>query len=230
MKRWMVWLVGFVCALTVVAAPGTPVSAGTVPVTGQGWTASVTVPDLVWTGIKCQYLPIGIHMEGAAVANWGFRAVAWDMGSREPITVSYGSGYGSGDSTVRGFRICPTKRFIGRLGVSAALDVSTGGFPESQVFYTDFTVPAPTPVVKVRAVSDQTKLYVNVNPNKGRRFWTFQVQNQQRDGSWTAIGTYRTKGAGETRKLDLPGGNYRVWVNPKFGFSGAQSAEVALAQ
>ena len=117
------------------------------------------------------------------------------------------------------------------MGVSAALNVRTtpGQAPgEEKVFYTDFLVPAPTPVVKVKAVSEASRLRVNVNPNKGRGYWTFQVQCRQPDGSWAALRDYRTKRSTETRTVDLPAGQYRVWVNPKFGFTGAQSAEITL--
>ncbi len=145
--------------------------------------------------------------------------------------VTYGYGHKSGDFTLKGFRVCPTKAHIGLMGVSAALIVRTTPgqtVGEEKVFYTDFAVPAPTPVVKVKAVSEASRLWVNVNPNKGGRYWTFQVQARQPDGTWAVLRTYRTKRSTETRTVDLPAGQYRVWVNPKFGFGGAHSAEVTL--
>lgn len=86
----------------------------------------------------------------------------------------------------------------------------------------------PTPTVKVKAVSRATKLKVDVNPNKGSKYWTFQVQRLRADGSWAALKTYRTRGSKEVRVLDLRRGTYRVWVNPKFGYDGVLSASVTL--
>ena len=36
--------------------------------------------------------------------------------------------------------------------------------------------------------------------------------------------------AKETRTLDLSKGTYSAWVNPKYGYAGAMSAEVRLAR
>ncbi len=38
--------------------------------------------------------------------------------------------------------------------------------------------------VSAKAKSGKSKLYVDVSPNKGKGYWTFQVQKQQPDGSW----------------------------------------------
>ena len=89
--------------------------------------------------------------------------------------------------------------------------------------------PLPSPTVSAKAVRGSSKLYVNVNPNKGRKYWTFQVQRKNADGSWTALKTYKTRGSKETRTVNLSKGTYRVWVNPKFSYQGAFSLnEVTL--
>ncbi len=96
--------------------------------------------------------------------------------------------------------------------------------------------PAPQPVltqptarVKLTEVSARSKLKVDVNPNKGSKYWTFQVQRRNTDGTWRALKTYRTWGSSERRTINLRKGTYRVWVNPKFGYQGAMSAnEVTL--
>jgi hypothetical protein len=87
----------------------------------------------------------------------------------------------------------------------------------------------PTARVKVKAVSARSRLKVDVNPNRGSKYWTFQVQRKNADGTWKALKTYRTLGSTEKRTVDLRKGTYRVWVNPKFGFQGVMSAnEVTL--
>jgi hypothetical protein len=91
------------------------------------------------------------------------------------------------------------------------------------------TPSLPTPTVKFKAVSGGSKIKVDVNPNMGRKYWTFQVQRKNTDGSWIALKTYKTQGAKETRTVNLAKGTYRVWVNPKFGYQGAFSTnEVTL--
>jgi hypothetical protein len=90
------------------------------------------------------------------------------------------------------------------------------------------TVTAPTALVKVKAVSSGSELRVDVNPNKGSKYWTFQVQRKKADGSWKSLKTYRTWGSKEIRTVNLGKGTYRVWVNPKFGYQGIMSAEVRL--
>jgi len=235
MNQLVASILGLLCAVGLAAAPSAPAAAGTVSVTGEGWAATVTVPDLVWTGVRCQELAITIHIVGAlddwVTPTWELRAGAWPKRTGVTTMVSFANGHKSGDFTVKGFRVCPIKAHIGLMGVSAALSVRTTPgqtWGEEKVFNTDFVVPAPTPVVKVKAVGEGSRLRVNVNPNKGRRYWTFQVQAEQPDGSWAALRTYRTKRSTETRTVDLPAGQYRVWVNAKFGFTGVQSAEVTL--
>ncbi len=87
--------------------------------------------------------------------------------------------------------------------------------------------PAPTAAVKVRAIGNRSKLRVDVNPNKGKGFWTFQVQKRVGD-TWVPLKTYRTLGAKETRTVNLPKGTYRVVVNAKYGFRGTTSGPVTL--
>jgi hypothetical protein len=90
-------------------------------------------------------------------------------------------------------------------------------------------VVQPKPTVKLKAVSARSRIRVDVNPNKGRKYWTFQVQRKNADGSWTALKTYRTQGTKETRTVNLRKGTYRVWVNAKFGYQGVMSPnEVTL--
>jgi hypothetical protein len=82
--------------------------------------------------------------------------------------------------------------------------------------------------VKVRATGGTSKLSVDVDPNKGKGYWTFQVQRQNADGSWKALKSYRTQGTKETRTINLPKGTYRVVVRAKYGFAETPSALVYL--
>jgi hypothetical protein len=90
------------------------------------------------------------------------------------------------------------------------------------------TTTLPSPRVKVKAVSGRSKLKVDVNPNMGRKYWTFQIQRKNADGTWKPLKTYRTWGSAEKRTINLPKGTYKVFVNPKFGYQGATSAEITL--
>ena len=88
---------------------------------------------------------------------------------------------------------------------------------------------SPVPTVKVKAVSKKSKLWVDVNPNKGNGYWRFQVQRLDADGkTWVAGKTYRTLGKKETRKVNLKRGTYKVIVLPKYEHQSATSAEVWL--
>ncbi len=86
----------------------------------------------------------------------------------------------------------------------------------------------PRAQVLVKSVDDGSKLRVNVNPNQGSRNWRFDVQRRRADATWVTRSTHRTRGAAETRTLDLPAGTYRVRVHPKFGYRGARSRAVVL--
>lgn len=88
--------------------------------------------------------------------------------------------------------------------------------------------PRRTPGVLVSAVDGATRLYVNVNPNKGAGYWSFRVQRWV-NGAWrTNVTIYRTSGDTETRTLDLRRGTYRVVVLAKYGFEKAYSRSVYL--
>ena len=87
----------------------------------------------------------------------------------------------------------------------------------------------PTVVVRVKAKSGGSKLFVDVDPNKGSGYWRFQVQRLDPGTmTWKARKTYRTKGTKETRTINLPKGTYRVVVASKYGYLGDASAGVKL--
>ena len=98
------------------------------------------------------------------------------------------------------------------------------------------TPPSVTPpteigqavTVRVRATNGAKKLYVNVGPNKGKGYYQFTVQKLS-NGKWRTLPkVYKTYGKGETRRLRLSKGIYRVIVLPRYGYQGATSEMVAL--
>jgi probable HAF family extracellular repeat protein len=89
----------------------------------------------------------------------------------------------------------------------------------------------PTVKVVVRAVDSASRLFVDVDPDKGAGSWSFRVQKRTGSGSWTTLAaTYTTLGTRETRTINLRAGTYRVRVNAKYGYLGATSAVVSLAR
>jgi hypothetical protein len=89
----------------------------------------------------------------------------------------------------------------------------------------------PTVKVTVRAVDQASRLFVDVDPNKGTGSWSFRIQKRTTSGSWTTLPTtYTTLGVKETRTINLRAGTYRVKVNPRYGYLGATSAAVRLAR
>jgi len=95
------------------------------------------------------------------------------------------------------------------------------------------TVEPPTDqgqavTVRVRAVSGGKKLYVNVGPNKGKGYYQFAVQKLSK-GKWRTLPkVYKTYGKGETRRLRLARGTYRVIVLPRYGLQGMTSEVISL--
>jgi hypothetical protein len=83
--------------------------------------------------------------------------------------------------------------------------------------------------VKARAVDAKSKLLVDVDPDKGSGYWTFQVHKKV-GTSWKPGNTYRTLGTRETRTIDLPRGTYRVVVKAKYGYLATTSTTVTLTR
>ena len=89
----------------------------------------------------------------------------------------------------------------------------------------------PTARVKVTTDKAKNKLKVNVDPNLRSGAWSFKVQKRTAQGAWAPAPTvWQTKGAGETRTLNLPRGTYRVVVVGKAGYRGVVSGPVSLAR
>ncbi len=72
------------------------------------------------------------------------------------------------------------------------------------------------------------RLYVDVNPDRGRGFWNIKVQRWT-GKKWVTKKNYRTQGLQETRTTaKLSNGTYRVVVTPKYGYKGKASSRVVL--
>jgi hypothetical protein len=108
----------------------------------------------------------------------------------------------------------------------------SGGGPNgatSDLEIVESQVVPPASEVTARAVSRAGKLFVDVNPNKGRGFWRFTVYRLKPDGStWAKLKTYKTQGPRETRTLNLKKGTYRVVVLPKYNLASSTSQPVRL--
>jgi hypothetical protein len=88
-------------------------------------------------------------------------------------------------------------------------------------------VPQPYVTVRVKARRSASVLFVDVDPNKGRGYWKFQVFKKV-GNDLVLKGTYRTKGAKETRTLNLKKGEYVVLVLAKYGHLQTYSKPVRL--
>lgn len=94
-----------------------------------------------------------------------------------------------------------------------------------------YGVRAPAVQVTLRAVRSRSRLYVNLDPNRGSDWWTFRVQKRRSNGTWATLATvYRTYGSGETRTLNLSKGRYRVVVPAQDGYRSATSPSVTLTR
>jgi len=92
-------------------------------------------------------------------------------------------------------------------------------------------LPIPAAAVTAGPVASRSKLSVDIDPDLSAGSWAFRVQRQREDGSWRTLrATHRTRGARETRILDLPRGTYRVRVLPHLGLIEATSAAVTLSR
>lgn len=113
-----------------------------------------------------------------------------------------------------------------------------------QISYSVRVIYAPTPPslplatppgaarasVRLAAVSDGSKLRIDVDPDRGPGYWRVQVEERS-TGTWRTLpSTYRTQGSRETRTIDMGAGTYRVVVLPRYGLAGTTSDAVTLSR
>jgi hypothetical protein len=206
----------------------------TVTATNVAGSSLPSVASNVVTPVTAPGAPTGLSVSGLQMTPSGVEgSMSWS-----PPADTGGSaitGYTVRLSDARSWSTGPeTTQKIGGLtpGQSYAFTVTArtgaGSGKASELFRFTATPPGPAASVKAKAKSAKSKLYVDVNPNKGGGYWVFLVQRKQADGTWQALKTYKTKGSKETRTINLKKGTYRVFVNPKYGYQGAFSAEVYL--
>jgi hypothetical protein len=82
--------------------------------------------------------------------------------------------------------------------------------------------------VKASAVSGKSKVKVNVNPNMGKGYWSFQFEKKSGAVYKLLPKVYKTQGAAEKLTVNLKKGTYRAVVLPKYGYAGATSNVVTL--
>lgn len=86
----------------------------------------------------------------------------------------------------------------------------------------------PPLTATVSAVSRQGKFKINVNPDRpGKQYYKFTLQKWNGHG-WVNVGTYRTKGKGETKTINKGKGTYRAVVQGKYGYRGVTTGSVYL--
>lgn len=149
----------------------------------------------------------------------------WDGGAWSEFDYAYADQYGNYSTVLYSSDSAAT----GIIG-SQVRAVLTGTATFAESVSTEIVVGPPPVAVTASAVSRKGKLRIDVDPNAGARYWKFKVERATASGSWKKVGTYRTKGASETRTLNLRKGTYRVYVYPKFGYSGTDSSAVVLTR
>ena len=170
------------------------------------------------------------------------RDVRMQPGDRR-ITATWASPTSPGSSAITGYKVTasPGGAICATSGLSCVVTGLTNGQPYTisvvalspagespPAFSSAVAIPKPYVRVGVKAVRDQSRLRIDVNPNMGKGYWTFQVQRQNARGSWKPLKTYKTQGTKETRTINLPKGTYRVVVRAKYGFAETASSPVYL--
>lgn len=141
------------------------------------------------------------------------------------ITLSDGRTWATGPQTLLWIGGLTPGRFY---TVTVSARSAGGQSPPSEALGFVAAASGLPPTVKVSARNNSSKLFIDVDPDKGTGFWTFQVQRKQADGTWKPLKSYRTKGPKETRTIGLRKGTYRVWVKAKYGLGSALSVQVKL--
>jgi hypothetical protein len=138
-------------------------------------------------------------------------------GSWQPLTTSYRT---DGTSETRTITLGP--------GTFRVVVPNQHGFLAA----TSSAVVLTKPTVRVKASTDRAKdkIVVDVDPNKGTGYWSFRVQRMTSMGGWTTVRTYRTRGAAETRTVDVRRGTYRLVVSAKYGYRRATSTSVTVTR
>ena len=188
------------------------------------WTASAPNGGTMLTGYRATASPGGQMCTTTGATSCTVSGLA--NGFSYTFTVVARNAMGDGPVSTPSLPVVPTAPPANALVVPTV--------PPANALVVPTVPPAPsaptagTVGVNIRATSGKSKLFVDVNPNKGKGFWTFQVEKQRPDGSWQPKKTYKTSGSKETRSINLARGTYRVVVDGKYGYQGTPSAPVYL--
>ena len=229
----------------ILLCPGYDVS-GTYSLVGEVGVLSAGAADWVWLPYRAAFSVLGLEtattLESIAVAAGeavftGNTSVVGQApasfrgcGSGVIIETQNGSEWewvGDGEVADSGsFAVMvPTYRLTGaQYRARSGSDYSICGESTSEAR----ALPVRLPRVKAATNSKQSKLKVDIDPNRGRRAWTFQVQRQRDDESWRTVGTYRTRGSRETRTINLRKGIYRIHLRAQAGYAETYSDAVWL--
>lgn len=233
MRRVLALVTAAACAIGLAVMPLTAASAGSAPASGTGWTATVTIPDVAWTGLACQKIPFTVKMEGT-VTDWAAYLEAGPVTAKKSTLKGLVEGMGPGEASATFTKtVCPTPKTIGQYVAAAGIAVMVPGLaePEMRIAAVNFTVGPAAPIAKVSTNKGASKMRVDVDPNLGSKYWKFTVERKSPDGTaWVPLKTYKTLGSKERRNINLPAGTYRVHVLPKYGFTDSWSGEVVLTK
>lgn len=177
---------------------------------------TVSGGEATFTGRSSPSEPVPVTFEGCGawvVIEMQVGADSWEWVGDTQLMVG-----GLFSATVPTYRLTGTQ-FRARVGESVC--AASTSAPQA--------LPVRLPVASVSTASRDSKLKVDIDPNRGRGAWTFQVQ-RERDGSWRKVGTYRTLGSRETRTINLPKGCYRVRVPAQAGYAETYSESICLAR
>ncbi len=232
---------------TPIATGANPKAEHTYP-TGGTYTAKLTVTDNKGgTGVTSVIVkPVSPNKAPTAsftVTCVGLNCAADGSGSSDPDgkVVSHQWTFGDGSAAagakpgthtyVTAGTYMITLSVFDDLGASASTSKSvTVQAPAAPPVTTAPSAPTgPTPTVKIKTVKKKSKIRIDVDPNKGTKYWKFKVQKLKKDGTWKQYKkTYRTVGKKERKTVNRKKGTYRVMVLPRFGYQSVTSAQVYL--
>lgn len=88
--------------------------------------------------------------------------------------------------------------------------------------------PFKVPRVELGSNRRQSVIRLDIDPNRGRKAWRFQVQRRigDDDESWQTVRSYRTQGASETRTVNVRKGAYRILVPAQAGYVATYSDSI----
>jgi hypothetical protein len=219
--------------------------AGSVPVLGtDGQTDGVLMPtDLVVGSVYS--IPVAINGTGTVTASFDWNDDGDYADANESLTpIENAQGQRQLEVTV------PDDAAVGVITADFVVTSAKGITGEEETY--DVTIkpaetaalPAPpqqvapvkiprTALVTVKAIKGRSKLFIDVNPDKGKGYWVqvYRKVNKKHAVVWKKYRkTLRIRTADGTRIANLAKGTYRVKVMAKYGLRSVTSQQVRLAR